>query len=194
MEKPQLPAFELPEALASAYDDALGFELSTLYANFVASLDGVVAFEDGTSPSAISGSSPADRFVMGLLRACADKVLVEASTLRSEPKHLWHPETAFSDMRENFSALRASLGLPESPQLVVLTWNGDLEPPIRALKAGALVITTDSGKSKLKKKLPETSAVVSRGADIAIPEVIEILRREGISLMIRGSLAMHHPQ
>jgi riboflavin biosynthesis pyrimidine reductase len=178
-ERPQLPAFELPAPLASVYDGGLGFELPTMYANFVASVDGVAAFEDGTPPSAISGGSRADRFVMGLLRACADTVVIGASTLRSEPKHLWHPETVFPDMADSFYKLRAILGLPESPLLVILTRSGDLDPSIRALQAGALVITTDSGKSNLKGKLPAATAVVSRGSEVAISEVIEVLRREG---------------
>jgi riboflavin biosynthesis pyrimidine reductase len=178
-EKPNLPAFDLPAPLRDAYGGVLGFELPTLYANFVASLDGVVAFEDQTPPSAISGGSRADRFVMGLLRACADTVVIGASTLRTEPKHLWHPEKAFGELAESFSALRRDLRLPESPQLVVLTQSGDLDPSIRALQAGALVITTDSGKSNLKGKLPAATAVVSRGPEVRVSEVIEVLRREG---------------
>jgi riboflavin biosynthesis pyrimidine reductase len=145
----------------------------------VASIDGVVAFDDRTPPSAISGGSAADRFVMGLLRACADTIVIGASTLRSEPKHLWHPETVFPDMAESFSKLRATLRLPESPNLVVLTQSGDLDPSIRALQAGALVITTDSGKSRLKGKLPAATAVVSRGSEVAVSKVIDVLRREG---------------
>ena len=38
-----------------------------------------------SSGSAISGHDPADRFVMGLLRACADVVLIGAGTLRATP-------------------------------------------------------------------------------------------------------------
>jgi riboflavin biosynthesis pyrimidine reductase len=178
-EKTELPAFDLPGPLGYAYDGGLGFDLPTLYSNFVTSLDGVVAFEDQTPPSAISGGSSADRFVMGLLRACADTVVIGASTLRTEPKHLWRPETAFPDMAESFSQLRKVLGLPDPPHLVVLTQSGDLDPSIRALQAGALVITTDSGKSKLKGKLPAATAVVSRGPEVSVAEVIGVLRREG---------------
>ncbi|HYU63230.1 MAG TPA: dihydrofolate reductase family protein, partial [Verrucomicrobiae bacterium] len=57
-----------------------------VYANFVSSIDGIVALEAGTAPSGgiISGRNEADRFVMGLLRAFADAVLVGAGTVRAE--------------------------------------------------------------------------------------------------------------
>jgi hypothetical protein len=42
-ETPELPEFDLPAALADAYGGSLGFSEPRLYANFVASLDGVVA-------------------------------------------------------------------------------------------------------------------------------------------------------
>jgi len=77
-----------------AYAGDLGFSEHCLYGNFVASLDGVVALgpEYPSSGSAISGREPADRFVMGLLRAFADAVLIGAGTLRATPTHRWTPE------------------------------------------------------------------------------------------------------
>jgi len=62
----------------------LGFSTPVVYSNFVSSVDGVVTL--GSKPSAgsvISGKYPADRFLMGLLRACADAVLIGAGTLRA---------------------------------------------------------------------------------------------------------------
>ena len=52
--------------------------------NFVSTLDGVVSFEiPGKSGGGeISGFNEADRFIMGLLRASADAVIVGAGTLR----------------------------------------------------------------------------------------------------------------
>src|SRR5579864_8203755 len=79
-EEPGLPSSDLPELLATAYGGDLGFTGPCVYGNFVASLDGVVALgpEHPSSGSAISGGEPADRFVMGLLRAFADAVLIGA--------------------------------------------------------------------------------------------------------------------
>ena len=42
-ETPELPAFDLPGALAAAYGGSLGFTEPRLYANFVSSVDGVTA-------------------------------------------------------------------------------------------------------------------------------------------------------
>lgn len=82
-----LPGWGLPAGLAAAYGGDLGFAEPCTYANFVASLDGVTALgpEHPASGSAISGREPADRFVMALLRACADAVLIGAGTLRATP-------------------------------------------------------------------------------------------------------------
>jgi hypothetical protein len=92
-EAPGLPAWGLPRGLAAAYGGEVGFKRPCLYANFVASLDGVVALgpEYRSSGSAISQREPADRFVMGLLRALADAVLIGAGTLLRVPGVSVHP-------------------------------------------------------------------------------------------------------
>jgi len=82
-----------------------------IYANFVSSIDGVVTL--GANPSAgsvISGKSAADRFVMGLLRACADAVVLGAGTLRATPGHLWTPAHVYPALATEFTALRSALG------------------------------------------------------------------------------------
>jgi riboflavin biosynthesis pyrimidine reductase len=177
----------LPIPLRERYDGDLGFHLPSLYGNFVASIDGVVALDDQSPPSIISGHNEADRFVMGLLRACADTILIGASTLRSEPKHLWTPGAVYPSLVEAFSELRRILGFADAPQLVVLTRSGDLDPSIPALERGALIITTDSGKAQLKPSLPAASAIVSRGDTVSVAEVVNVLRREGCrSILCEG--------
>ena len=91
----ELPEFDLPAGLAETYGGPLGFAEPRLYANFVASLDGVVAIPgEIQSNRMISAQSEADRFVMGLLRACADAVLVGAGTMLASPRTLWTAEHA----------------------------------------------------------------------------------------------------
>jgi hypothetical protein len=87
------PTWGLPRVLADLYGGDLGFRPPCVYANFVASVDGVTALgpEYPSSGSAISLHDPADRFVMGLLRACADVVLIGAGTLRAT---CGHPRTS----------------------------------------------------------------------------------------------------
>src|SRR5688572_9423373 len=86
----QLPDFGLTEELTTAYGGSLGFMEPRLYANFVASVDGVAAIPGELQSShLIAAGSEGDRFVMGLLRACADAVLVGAGTLRGSPRTRW---------------------------------------------------------------------------------------------------------
>ena len=73
-ERSDLPAYDLPDTLRALYGGPIGFGAPAVYANFVSTLDGVVAMGPDVPPSVISGRSPADRFVMGLLRACAEAV------------------------------------------------------------------------------------------------------------------------
>ena len=67
-------------AAAYAYPD-LGDGRAWLRANMVTSIDGAVQGPDGRSGSL---SPPADRRLLGLLRALADVVLAGAGTVRTE--------------------------------------------------------------------------------------------------------------
>jgi hypothetical protein len=89
----------LPEELRILYGGDLRFlaydDRPYVIGNFVSTLDGVVSFEiPGKSGGGdISGFNEADRFIMGLLRASADAVVVGARTLREvAPEHLWLAE------------------------------------------------------------------------------------------------------
>src|SRR4051812_45187374 len=92
-EHADLPTLPIPDELTAAYGGDLGFSRPCLFANFVESVDGVVALATPAESGAIiSGGNAADRFVMGLLRACADAVMVGAGTFRKAGTHLWLPE------------------------------------------------------------------------------------------------------
>src|SRR6202043_4004688 len=121
------PGYKLPADLRHVYG-RLGFGARAVYSNFVSSVDGVVTV--GLKPSAgsiISGKYPADRFLMGLLRACADAVVIGAGTLRDTPGHLWTPAHVYPALATEFTALRSSLGRSPEPVLVVLTASGDID-------------------------------------------------------------------
>src|SRR3954451_8581715 len=97
----------LPQALRDLYDGDLSFgtsnaELPFVIANFVTTLDGVVSYgiEGDAGGSTISGADPADRFIMGLLRASADAIVVGARTVHdSDPQSLWIPEYTYPDAK-----------------------------------------------------------------------------------------------
>src|SRR5580693_1828766 len=80
----------LPDGLRARYDGNLSFppapvDRPYLIANFVSTLDGVVSFNlPGQSEGAqISASNEEDRFIMGLLRASADAIVVGSGTLQA---------------------------------------------------------------------------------------------------------------
>jgi riboflavin biosynthesis pyrimidine reductase len=159
-----LPAFDLPEALAAAYPGTLGFDEPRLYANFVATADGVVAIPSvPQSNRLIAAASAADRFVMGLLRACAHAVVIGAGTLAASPNGRWTPAGAYPDAAEAFDELRRRLALGPSPEIAVLSASGVVDPAHPLFEAEGLVLTTDAGREVLDDKLPASSAVLSLG-------------------------------
>jgi riboflavin biosynthesis pyrimidine reductase len=160
-----LPAFPLPPELASRYGGTLGFASPRLIANFVETLDGVVAVPSlPRSNRLIAAASEADRFVMGLLRACCDAVVIGAGTLSGSPRSLWTPERAFPAAAAGFAELRRALGYGHDPELVVLTASGLIDPEHPALAAGALVLTTDLGAERLSDRVPPATRLRSLGA------------------------------
>jgi len=160
-EREGLPEIRLPQGLAKTYGGNFGLARPLLYANFVASADGVVALPGaGESGGVVSGNSEPDRFIMGLLRAFADAVLIGAGTFRAGQGDLWHPENAFPSAGDSFVELREQLGLRPHPLLVVVTGSGNIDTTQPALRE-SLVITTTQGESRLRDKLPS-------GAGIAI--------------------------
>ena len=97
-----LPEYVLPEDLRTLYGGDLCFPPAPasrpyVVANFVSTLDGVVSFNiPGQSGGVqISGSNDADRFIMGLLRASADAVLVGAGTVGAVSPSMSGSENSF---------------------------------------------------------------------------------------------------
>jgi riboflavin biosynthesis pyrimidine reductase len=181
-----LPAYSLPGELEDLYG-RLGFSEPVVYSNFVSSLDGVVSL--GAKPSAgsvISGKYPADRFVMGLLRSCADAVVIGAGTLRASPGHLWIGSHVYPELKAAFAALRQSLGRAPEPQLVVLTASGKLDLSHPALVRGALVLTTAAGAKVIGRRLPPASEllVMGRGKSVDLRRAFGELRRRGNRVLL----------
>lgn len=184
-EREGLPRFELPAALVAAYGGGLGFARPRLFANFVASLDGVVGLpEGGESGQIISGKSQADRFVMGLLRACAEAVIVGAGTFRRSSTHLWRAQTIYPAAAAAFAEVRRGLGLAPDPRLVLVTRSGELDPAAPALN-GALIVTTPKSEAKLRAALPASTELVVLDSDPLAPtELVALLHRRGYRLLL----------
>src|SRR5260370_24246318 len=97
---------------------------------------------------------------MGLLRACADVVLIGAGTLRATPGHLWTPSHVYPELATEFLALRSALGRGREPQLVVVTASGKLDAAPPAPVKAALVMPTAASARAIATRLPHTCDVV----------------------------------
>jgi riboflavin biosynthesis pyrimidine reductase len=186
-EPPGLPALALTPALRERYPGALGFERPRVVANFVTTLDGVVAIPSvAGSNRLIAGASEADRFVMALLRACADAILVGSGTLRASLRSRWTAEAAYPEAADAFAELRRDLGLPPLPELAVVTGSGMLDPGHPAFERGALALTTDGGARALAGRLPASTEVVSLGDGPAVElgSALALLRERGLELVL----------
>src|SRR4029079_5626065 len=158
------PDWELPDGLRSRYPGSFGFEGRRVVTNFVSSLDGVVAIPGVERANRlIPHESDDDRFVMGLIRAAADVVLIGSGTLQSSPNGLWTPESTYPDWAQAWTELREALGKPAVPALAVLTGSGGVDVTHPAFTRGALVLTTDAGEQILRSRPPAASEPVPLG-------------------------------
>ena len=177
-----LPAGHLPQQLRERYGGDLDFDDECVYANFVETIDGTVAIPAVPgSNKLISGGSDADRFVMGLLRASADVVVIGAGTLRASPKSLWRPERVFPDAAADYAELRRTLGKTERPAVAVLTQSGALDPSLPLFEEGALVLASDQGAAALRGKLPAATEVIALGGEVTVDPgaAVDALRERG---------------
>ena len=157
----------------------------------------MVTLGEGTSAgSVISGKYPADRFLMALLRACCDAVLIGAGTLRATPGHLWTPAHVFPRHAEGFAGLRRSLGRSPEPRLVVITARGAIDSSHVAIQHGALILTTRRGADACRHLVGElidrglldeafltVSPVVAGRAEerrLGMVEGVELLPKRGV--------------
>jgi riboflavin biosynthesis pyrimidine reductase len=173
---------DLPEPLMTCYGGPLRLSGRRLVTNFVATLDGVVAMPTvPESNRVISGDSEGDRFVMGLLRAYADVVLVGSGTLHGSPRTLWTAEDAYPVGEPAYADWRKDRGLPPAPLLAVMTGSGEIDVDHPALVAGALVLTTAAGAKVLGRRLPaHSSLIVLPGTNAVDPRAaVEALWRLG---------------
>ncbi|MFN8232999.1 MAG: dihydrofolate reductase family protein [Actinomycetota bacterium] len=176
MDVPGLSRFDLPVELEEIYG-TFGLPPRVLYANFVTSIDGIAAVPEIPRSSAlISGGDPGDRFVVGLLRACADAILIGAGTLRAH-RGPWTAENAYPDQGAGFAELRRRLDAAAPPRLVVVTGSGDLGAATSKLR-GAIVVTSDRGAGPAR-------ASAGGGAEIVVAEpldpggIVTMLRERG---------------
>ncbi|MDQ6773277.1 MAG: dihydrofolate reductase family protein [Candidatus Dormibacteraeota bacterium] len=164
----------LPAELERAYGGGLELAEDCLAANFVASLDGVVALEGRRgSGGTLSQADVADRFLMGLLRSLADVIVVGAGTMRADGGQPWDA----ARLSPEHAAAYASLGRAPAV-LAVVTAGGDVDPAEPGLDGGVL-LTTDAGAAQLRGRLPASCRLVAGGESLGGAEIRAALRALG---------------
>jgi riboflavin biosynthesis pyrimidine reductase len=167
----------LPEGLRATYggDWRLPTREPYVYVNFVAARDGRVSFaEPGhTAGADVSGFDDADRWLMALLRARADAVLVGDGTLRSDPGHLWTADALVQD--ERLGALRRAENRAAQPLQVVLSLGGELPADAALLREPGLrvvVATTAAGAARAPAGV---DVLAAGGHEVEIPRLVREL-------------------
>ncbi|MGH7666834.1 MAG: dihydrofolate reductase family protein [Candidatus Dormibacteria bacterium] len=168
----------LPAELGTGYGSQLDLAPDLVYANFVTSLDGV-AVVGPSSGSTISGKSQADRMVMGLLRSCAEAILIGAGTLSGSPGHVWTASHVYPPMSHAFAELRRRRGLAELPQLVVVSGSGRLPLDHPGLALPALILTSRAGEAALQGVDRHHVVSLGDGPKLDPAKVLEAVHHEG---------------
>jgi len=124
--------------------------------------------------------------VVGLLRACADAVVVGARTMLASPRGLWRPEGVFPAAADAFAELRAARGRPAHPAVAVVTTGRSLDPAHPLLAAGAVVLTTEAAAPSLREAVPDASEVVAvNGGDrVDLARALETLSGRGHAVIL----------
>ncbi|HVM57349.1 MAG TPA: dihydrofolate reductase family protein [Gaiellaceae bacterium] len=169
------------------YGGGLGLAEPCVVANFVQTIDGVVAIPELERSNAIvAAESEADRFVVGLLRACADAVLIGARTMLASPRGLWRPEGVYRPAGDTYAELRARRGSGSRPAVAVVTTGASLDPAHPLLAEGALVLTTERAEPELRAAVPAASEVlaVNPGDRVDLGLALAALRERGHEVIV----------
>ena len=168
----------------------LGFPLPPgdrpwIYSNFVQSLDGIVSFKGRHAAGADISQSPEDRWLMDLLRAHADAVILGANTLLEEARMGGRSRgPVFRIMEPELRDLRQKLGRGREMNIFV-TGSASFDPAeFRAFDGehvDPVIVTTSSGAARLasrKAPKPLRVLVAGNGNQVDLPAIATQLRRE----------------
>ncbi len=173
----------LPVELRSIYNGdwrlpAIPTHRPAVWTNFVVSHDGRIAFNQPgwNGGNAISRHNRHDHWLMELVRARADAILVGNGTLRVARRHHWAPGEVFAS--PSFPVLRAAEERPAIPALVILSASGEL-PPAAALDLprSLFLITTAQGAERACVRYPQLIPLVGTDGQIDLSSALAILRQ-----------------
>jgi riboflavin biosynthesis pyrimidine reductase len=150
-----------------------------VFVNFATSRDGRISFsEPGHAGGGdVTDFNPPDQWLMGLIRARADAVVIGDTTLRAEPRWLGAPEFMFPADADAFTTLRRYEKRSASALHVILTLRGDLPGDAAIFERGGLhvlVVTTTRGRDRARElvSLPADIDVLALGDDQVDPRTL----------------------
>jgi riboflavin biosynthesis pyrimidine reductase len=197
---------ELPDPVYAAYGE-LGFPPAPLdrpwvFANFVQTLDGIVSLLGAEASGSDISQSPEDRWLMDLLRAHADALLIGMGTLRTETG-LGRPGPRGPVFRiANPSIRQLREKLQRGPERnILITGSSDIQLDRYAAFDGKRVepflLTTSGAAEKLASQLrpwPQVRMIAcGEGQCVDLKQALCLLRRQfGIRyLLCEGGPALY---
>lgn len=165
-------------ALAYAYPE-LSAGQTWVRANFIATLDGAAAGEDGRSGSLGHG---ADRDVFNLLRALSDVVLVGAGTARTEGYRRVKVRAPWPYLRKD---------RPTHPSIAVFSRSGDVPPRLSKARddAGEVLLVTckRAGAEAIdvaRNTLGDDHVIVAGDESVDLSAAVDHLADRGLSRIL----------
>jgi riboflavin biosynthesis pyrimidine reductase len=157
-----------------------------IFANFVQSIDGVASFKGRHASGADISQSAEDRWLMDLLRAHADAIVMGVNTLIEEtlswPQLNGGRGPVYRIEDPLLRDLRRELG--RGPERVIfVTASAVIDPGAYRVFDGdqmqALILTTQAGAARLHARRTRAQVIVA-GQDKAVdlPRAVELLRKE----------------
>lgn len=176
------PGPGLPEAMRAVYNgdwrlSPLPAHRPLVWTNFVVSHDGRIAFNQPgwNGGNAISRGSRHDHWLMELVRARADAILVGSATLRAARRHRWAPGEVFA--WPEFAALREAEGRPALPALVILSASGELPATVALeLPRTLFLLTTAEGAERARQRYPHLICLTGTDGQLDLSAAMAQLR------------------
>jgi riboflavin biosynthesis pyrimidine reductase len=179
----------LPPAFQAIYDGDWRIpepgEQPFVYTNFATARDGRVSYnEPGRSTGGdVTGFNAHDRWLMGLLRARAECIVMGDATLKVEQDHVWTAEFIWPGDADAFTALRKHEGLKPLPMTVFLSIDGDIDAGLPAFcdsDAHVVIATTRDGAKRAEQMRCKArlEVVAFDGPSVNCRELIALLHRE----------------
>lgn len=154
------------------------------YSNFVVSRDGRVSFNEPghLGGGDVSGFNAHDRWLMALLRARSDAVIVGDNTLRLESEHLWTAEYIFREDAAPFTTLRQQERRKRYPYQVFLSLTGEVDPEAAVFQQEELeviVATTYKGKAHAEQlDVPQLTVLGLGNTQVDLHRLVQVLHQD----------------